>query len=77
MMVKLEGKFQPSPEREFAAGTFRVDMAQPAANTAFYCLEPQAADGFAGWGLLEDYLKSIGGDTQSVPYPFFKYFKVL
>ncbi|MHB8095646.1 MAG: M14 family metallopeptidase [Candidatus Aminicenantales bacterium] len=77
VMVKLEGKFQASSAREFPAGTFLVDMAQPAANTAFYCLEPQAADGFAGWGLLEDHLKSIGGDTKSVPYPFFKYFKVL
>lgn len=35
-MVKLEGGFVPSPVREFPAGTFHVDMAQPLANVAFY-----------------------------------------
>ena len=33
-------------KKEFPEGTFRVDLAQPLANMAFYCLEPQAADGF-------------------------------
>ena len=76
-MVKLEGGFAKSPLKEFPAGTFRVDMAQPAANVAFYCLEPQAADGFAGWGVLDAYLKSIGADERSVVYPIYKYFKIL
>jgi hypothetical protein len=75
-MIKLEGDFAPSPIKEFPAGTFHVDMAQPMANVAFYCLEPQAADGFVGWGVLDDYLNSIGADTQSVVYPIYKYFKI-
>ena len=76
-MVKLEGGFAKSPLKEFPAGTFRVDMAQSAANVAFYCLEPQAADGFFGWGVLDNYLKSIGADKRSVVYPIYKYFKIL
>jgi len=52
-------------------------MAQPSANVAFYCLEPQAADGFVGWGVLDSYLKSIGAVKLSVVYPVFKYFKIL
>jgi hypothetical protein len=76
-MLKLEGGFAPSADREFPAGTFRVDMAQPAANAAFYCLEPQAADGFAGWGVFDEYFKAAGADKRSVVYPVFKYFKIL
>jgi hypothetical protein len=76
-MIKLEGDFAPSPTKEFPAGTFHVDMAQPTANVAFYCLEPQAADGFVGWGVLDEYLVSIGADNQSVVYPIYKYFKIL
>jgi len=76
-MVKLEGGFAKSPVKEFPAGSFRVDLAQPAANVAFYCLEPQAADGFVGWGVLTNYLVSIGADERSVVYPIYKYFKIL
>jgi hypothetical protein len=76
-MIKLDGGFAPSPLKEFPAGTFRVDMAQPLANVAFYFLEPQAADGFAGWGVLDEYFKAAGADRRSVVYPIYKYFKVL
>jgi hypothetical protein len=76
-MVKLGGGFAKSAVKEFPAGTFRVDMAQPMANLAFYCLEPLAADGFVGWGVLDSYLKSIGADKRSVVYPIYKYFKIL
>jgi len=76
-MIKLDGGFAPSPVREFPAGTFRVDMAQPMANLAFYCLEPQAADGFVGWGVFDAYLKSLVVDKRSVVYPIYKYFKIL
>lgn len=76
-MIKLDGGFAPSPAREFPAGTFRVDMAQPMANLAFYCLEPQAADGFVGWGMFDAYLKSLVVDKRSVVYPIYKYFKIL
>jgi len=75
--IKLEGGFAPSPVKEFPAGTFRVDMAQPLANTAFYCLEPQAADGFIGWGVLDAWFKSVNADKRSVIYPVYKYFKIL
>jgi hypothetical protein len=76
-MIKLDGGFAPSPVREFPAGTFRVDMAQPMANLAFYCLEPQAADGFFGWGVFDATFKSLGVEKRSVVYPIYKYFKIL
>jgi dipeptidyl-peptidase-4 len=76
-LLKLEGGFAKSPAKEFPAGTFQVDMAQPAANVAFYCLEPQAADGFVGWRVLDNYLKSLGAEKRSVVYPIYKYFKIL
>jgi hypothetical protein len=76
-MIKLDGGFAPSTVREFPAGTFRVDMAQPLANLAFYCLEPQAADGFVGWGVFDATFKSLGVDKRSVVYPVYKYFKIL
>jgi hypothetical protein len=76
-MIKLDGAFAPSPVKEFPAGTFRVDLAQPLANVAFYFLEPQAADGFVGWGVLDEYFKAAGADKRSVVYPVYKYFKIL
>lgn len=76
-IIKLEGGFRKSSVKKFPAGTFHVDMAQPMANMAFYCLEPQAADGFVGWGVLNSYLKSLGADKRSVVYPIYKYFKIL
>jgi len=76
-LVKLEGGFAPSPAREFPAGTFRVDMAQPLANVAFYLLEPQAADGFVGWGVFDDAFKAAGAGERSLVYPVYKYFKIL
>lgn len=65
-MTTLDGTFA-SQTREFPAGTFVVDMAQPMANAAFYYLEPQARDGFVGWGLLDRWLATDG------EYPVFKY----
>jgi len=76
-MIKLDGAFAPSPVKEFPAGTFRVDLAQPLANVAFYFLEPQAADGFAGWGVFDEYFKTAGADERSVVYPIYKYFRIL
>jgi len=76
-MTILEGEFIESPKRQFPAGTFKVDMAQPTANLAFYCLEPQVGDGFAGWRLLDDYLKKIGVNEQKIVYPIYKYFEIL
>jgi hypothetical protein len=76
-MTSLEGGFARIQAKEFPAGTFLVDLAQPLANMAFYCLEPQAADGFAAWSLLDGYLKSAGVDKRSVVYPIFKYYKIV
>jgi hypothetical protein len=66
-MTTLDGSFGTQAAREFPAGTFVVDMAQPMANAAFYYLEPQARDGFVGWGILDQWLR---GPTE---YPIFKY----
>jgi hypothetical protein len=72
-MTALEGGFFGPTTRDFAAGTYFVDLAQPMANAAFYYLEPQAADGFVGWGLLDNYLRSLGVDQRPVVYPIFKF----
>ena len=76
-VTKLEGGFVASASKEFPAGTFRVDMAQPAANAAFYYLEPQAADGFVGWGVFDAYLKARGVEKGGLAYPVHKYFNIL
>jgi len=76
-MIKLDGGFAVSQAKEFPAGTFHVDMAQPMANVAFYMLEPQAADGFVGSGVFDAVFKSLGADRRSIVYPVYKYFKVL
>jgi len=74
-MTTLEGGFYGPSTREFPAGTYFVDMAQPMANAAFYYLEPQAMDGFVGWGLLDEILRARGVDRHPVVYPIFKYRK--
>ncbi|MBM3311769.1 MAG: hypothetical protein FJY80_09695, partial [Candidatus Aminicenantes bacterium] len=73
-VARLEGQFVPFSSKEFPAGSFRVDLAQPMANAAFYYLEPQAADGFVGWGVFDAYLKSRGVDKPGLSYPVYKYF---
>ena len=75
-MTTLEGGFFRPSTREFKAGSFFVDMAQPTANAAFYYLEPQSADGFVGWGLLDAVLRERGVDAHPVVYPIFKYRKI-
>ena len=52
-MTKLEGGFRQIASREFPAGTYQVDLAQPLADLTFDCLEPEVGDGFVGWGLFE------------------------
>lgn len=64
-MTALDGSFVPVI-REFPAGSYYVDMAQPMANAVFYYLEPQARDGFVGWGVMDRVLAG-----QAV-YPVFK-----
>ena len=47
-------------------------MAQPMANAAFYYLEPQARDGFVGWGVLDEKLRALGAASAAKVYPVFK-----
>jgi hypothetical protein len=47
-------------------------MAQPMANAAFYYLEPQARDGFVGWGVLDAALRALGAEQGRANYPIFK-----
>jgi hypothetical protein len=72
-MTELVGGFFESSVREFPAGTYYVDMAQPMANAAFYFLEPQAKDGFVGWSVLDETLRRLGVDERPIVYPIFKY----
>jgi hypothetical protein len=71
-MTVLDGAFLELRTVEFPAGSYYVDMAQPMANAAFYYLEPQARDGFVGWGLLDDTLRELGAAEREVTYPIFK-----
>ena len=76
-MTELQGDFYGSQRKEFPAGTFQVDLAQPLANLAFYCLEPEVGDGFAGWNMMNEYLYSLGARDHSVVYPVYKYLRIL
>ena len=72
-MTVLEGGFFGPAVREFPAGTFFLDMAQPMANAAFYYLEPESRDGFVGWGVLDGRLRALGVEKHPIVYPIFKY----
>jgi hypothetical protein len=74
-MTTLEGAFTLPVTREFPAGTWFLDMAQPMSNAAFYYLEPQASDGMVGWGVLDATIRALGVDTHPVVYPIFKFRK--
>ena len=74
-MTVLEGGFFGPTVREFPAGTFYLDMAQPMANAAFYYLEPESMDGFVGWGVLDAALIALGAEDRPVVYPIFKFKK--
>ena len=71
-MTVLDGAFGAIETREFPAGSFYVDMAQPMANAAFYYLEPQARDGFVGWRVLDTQLKALTAGGKPAEYPIFK-----
>ena len=72
-MTALDGAFTLPVTREFPAGTWFLDMAQPMANAAFYYLEPQSSDGMVGWGVLDSTLRGLGVDKHAVVYPIFKF----
>jgi hypothetical protein len=71
-MTVLDGSFNPLETREFPAGSFHVDMAQPMANAAFYYLEPQSRDGFVGWHVLDEALRALTAAGRPAEYPIFK-----
>jgi hypothetical protein len=71
-MTVLDGGFAPLATEEFPAGTYYLDMAQPMANAAFYYLEPQAQDGFVGWGVLDEQLRALDLAAGPAPYPIVK-----
>lgn len=75
-LTRLDGQFVKSRNKTFPAGSYHIDMAQPLANLAFYCLEPETPDGFTGWTLFDEYLDSIGVNKGQVPFPVFKYYKI-
>jgi hypothetical protein len=72
-MTVLDGAFSGLQTKEFPAGTFMVDMAQPMANAIFYYLEPQSRDGFVGWGVFDAALTAAGADQKPAEYPVFKF----
>jgi hypothetical protein len=72
-MTVLDGDFSGLRTKDFPAGTFMVDLAQPMANAAFYYLEPQARDGFVGWGVLDSALRAAGAERGPAEYPIFKF----
>jgi hypothetical protein len=76
-LTVLDGAMAGISTRVFPAGSFLVDLAQPMANAAFYYLEPQAADGFAGAGMLDAPLQALGLGEHPVVYPIFKYRRVI
>ncbi|HEY7474113.1 MAG TPA: M14 family zinc carboxypeptidase [Vicinamibacterales bacterium] len=71
-MTVLDGAMSPLVTRDFPAGTFYLDMAQPMANAAFYYLEPQARDGFVGWGVMNEILRKLTAAGGQAVYPIFK-----
>ena len=70
-LTVLEGSFE-SKTREFPAGSFYVDMAQPLAFLIFYLLEPEADDGLVHWNYFDSYLKARGVGQNQVAFPVFK-----
>ena len=71
-MRALDGEFRPLETREFPAGSFYIDLAQPMANAAFYYLEPQARDGFVGWRVMDSALGVGSSKGTPAEYPIFK-----
>ncbi len=74
-LTRLKGRFAPVATRTFEAGTFLVNMAQPMANLAFFCLEPETPDGYAGWGLLDSFMTGPAAHGHQMIYPVFKFFE--
>jgi len=74
-LTRLDGRFERTEKKTFPAGSYHIDMAQPLANLAFYCLEPETPDGFTGWGLMDDFILNSKLEDGKHVYPVFKYFR--
>ncbi len=74
-MAAISGTFSDKT-REFTAGSYKVDLAQPLANLIFYLLEPESDDGLVAWNFFDEYLISKNVKTAKVVYPVFKYFEI-
>jgi len=74
-MTELKGDWVKT-EKTYPAGSYMVDMAQPLANVAFYCLEPEVGDGLVGWNYFNEYLKRNAAETTIIDFPVFKYLKI-
>lgn len=59
------------------AGSHHVDIAQPLANVAFYCLEAEVGDGLVGGNCFNNYLGSRWAPGSSVAFPVFKYLNMM
>ncbi len=73
-LVRLSGTYS-SATRQFPAGSFKIDLAQPLANLIFYLLEPESDDGLATWNFFDDYLIERNVESEKVAFPVFKYFE--
>ena len=71
-MTVLDGAFAKTERRDFPAGSYWLDMAQPRANAAFYFLEPQSGDGMVGWWVFDEVLRELGVEEWPIVYPVFK-----
>jgi len=71
--VTIAGAFQPA-EKDFPAGSYVVDLAQPLAYLVFYMLEPESDNGLTYWNFFDDYLIKSGVEKGGVPHPVFKYY---
>ena len=71
-LTVLDGDFVKTTRKDYPAGSYWLDMAQPRANAAFYFLEPQSRDGMVAWWVLDDTLRELGAEERSIVYPIFK-----
>ncbi len=74
-LVRLSGTYSAAT-RQFPAGSFKIDLAQPLANLIFYLLEPESDDGLATWNFFDDYLIERNVESEKVAFPVFKYFEM-
>lgn len=73
-MSRASGKFVMKKQK-FNKGDYRVELAQPLGNLAFYLLEPESDDGYVTWNFFDEYFEKQSVGVKPVAYPVAKYFK--